>query len=203
MIIAEDPACSEGTKPKRDNAVDAKPKHAEGTKLACFEGTEPKRDITAGTKPKHAEGTEIKPECFEGTELDPKHAEVTKPKCAGTKLEHDHAEGTEIKPEHAEGTEPEGTALSLKCTWLLSRRKSIGWHKDRRKVKHGLYNYIGVCESNGLASSAPPQQVLSALMIDQDPGNSDSVLLKSELQRDLKNSLACNIKDAASIECLK
>ena len=40
-------------------------------------------------------------------------------------------------------------------------------------------------------------------MIDQDPGHSDSVPLKSELQQDLKNSLACNVKDAASIECLK
>jgi hypothetical protein len=36
-------------------------------------------------------------------------------------------------------------------------------------VKRGSYNYIGVRESHGLASSAPPQQVLSALMIDQDP----------------------------------
>ena len=87
---------------------------------------------------------------------------------------------------------------------MVTQQEEVYWlRKDGRKVKRGLHDYIGVRESHGLASSAPPQQVLSVLMIDQHPGHSDSVPLKSELQRDLKNSLACNVKDAASIECLK
>ncbi len=147
----------------------------------CSEGTELELE--------HAEGTNLELECAEGTEPKPERAEGTEPErenAEGTNLdpECEHTEGTELERERTECTKP------LKRKWLLIRRKSIGRRKDGRKVKHGTYNYQGVCESHSLAPSAPPQQVLSAVMIDQDPQHSDFVPLKSELQQDLKNSLA-------------
>jgi len=113
------------------------------------------------------------------------------PECAnGNKSKRQHADGTELKAKcgHTEGTdlEPEqdaeGTAQPLKCGWLLRRKKVIGRRKDGRKVKHGTYDFLGVRESHGLPPSAPPQQVLSAVISDQGHRHTSSVPLKSELQ---------------------
>jgi hypothetical protein len=92
------------------------------------------------------------------------------------------------KRERTEGTELESLASKsdgdppLKRKWLLNRKKAIGRRKDDRKVKHGTYDYLGVRESHGLAPSAPPQQVLSAVMIDQGQRHSAIAPIKSELQ---------------------
>jgi hypothetical protein len=130
-----------------------------------------------------------------------------------TEPERERADGTklEAKRERTEGTEPElseievseGTGPPLKRRWLLRRKKTIGRHKDGRKVKHGTYDYLGVRESHGLAPSAPPQQVLSAVMIDHDHRHSAIVPCKSELKRDLKKALACNLKHSETIKRLK
>ena len=104
-------------------------------------------------------------------------------------------EGAELEsaPSESEGAPP------LKRKWLLRRKKTIGRRKDGRKVKLGTYDYLGVRESHGLAPSAPPQQVLSAVMIDQGQRQSAIVPLKSELQQDLKKALACNHKQSETI----
>jgi hypothetical protein len=58
-----------------------------------------------------------------------------------------------------------------------------------------------VRESHGLPLSAPPQQVMSAIMADRVEGQYvASAPLKSELQRDLKKALACNKKNTFTIE---
>jgi hypothetical protein len=79
----------------------------------------------------------------------------------------------------------------------------IGRRKDGRQVKPGTYDYQGARESLGLAPSAPPQQVISAVMIDQDAQHSTSIPLKAELQRELTKALACNAKNAATIKSLQ
>jgi hypothetical protein len=121
--------------------------------------------------------------------------------CIGAK--HERTEGTELEFELSESKGAEGTAPPLKRRWLLRRKKAIGRHKDGRKVKHGTYNYVGMRESLGLAHSAPPQHVLSAVMIDQDHQHFAIVPLKSDLQRDLKKALACNLKHLETIKHLK
>ena len=96
---------------------------------------------------------------------------LTVPVNQGESLQGDVRVGA--KRERTEGTELESAASKsdgdppLKRKWLLHRKKAIGRRKDGRKVKHGTYDYLGVRESHGLAPSAPPQQVLSAVMIDQ------------------------------------
>jgi hypothetical protein len=87
---------------------------------------------------------------------------------------------------------------------IFRRRKSIGRHKDGKQKKHGSYDYQGVRASHGLNSSAPPQQVKSALMANQDDRpDVGTVPLKAELQRDLEKAIASNLEYAASTECLK
>ncbi len=55
----------------------------------------------------------------------------------------------------------------------------------------------------GLALSTPPQQVISAVMINQDPQHSARVPLKAVQQHEMTKALACNVKDATTIECLQ
>jgi hypothetical protein len=141
---------------------------------------EPERERAEGSKPERerADGNKLKPE-------------------------HVRTDGTELEPEPSETEGADGTALPLECKWLLRRKKRIGRQKDGRQVKPGTYNLQGACESLGLAPSAPPQQMISAVMIDQDAQHSASVPLKAELQRELTKALACNAKNAATIECLQ
>lgn len=137
---------------------------------------EPEPECANGNKPKHqrADGTELKAKCG-------------------------HTEGTELEPEQ----DAEGTAQPLKRGWLLHRKKVIGRRKDGRKVKHGTYDFLGARESHGLAPSAPPQQVLSAVISDQGHRHTSSVPLKSELERHLKKAVACNLKHQETIKRLK
>jgi hypothetical protein len=106
---------------------------------------EPERERAEGSKPERerADGNKLKPEhvCTDSTELEP-------------------------KPSETEGAD--GTAPSLERKWLLRRKKRIGRQKDGRQVKPGTYDYQGARESLGLAPSAPLQQVISAVMINQD-----------------------------------
>jgi hypothetical protein len=90
------------------------------------------------------------------------------------------------------------------CKGIFCRKKTIGRQKDGRKVKQGTYDYQGACESHGLAHSAPPQHVTSAVMSDcLERRHAVITPLKAELQRELKKALACNVKNAATIKCLK
>jgi len=50
----------------------------------------------------------------------------------------------------------------------------------------------------GLALSTPPQQVISAVMINQDPQHSARVPLKAVQQHEMTKALACNVKDATT-----
>jgi hypothetical protein len=95
---------------------------------------------------------------------------------------------------------------SKRMKGIHCRRKSIGRRKDGLQKKTGSYDFAGVRRSHGLHSSAPPQQVIRAVMMNRDTRRQDGDVrapLKSELQRDLKVAMATNSKYAASIESLK
>ncbi len=75
---------------------------------------------------------------------------------------------------------------------------------DTRMESRSSYDYQGVHVSHGLNSSAPPQQVKSALMTNQhERCDVCTVPLKAELQRDLEKSIARNLEYAVSTEYLK
>jgi hypothetical protein len=66
---------------------------------------------------------------------------------------------------------------------LFFQEEDIGRQKDGRQVKPGTSNHTGLHEAHGPPPSAPPQQVISALMADQTEGQ---ILASAPLKKELE-----------------